>query len=58
MKFHRKIVLTALCFTLLVAGARALPGAEGAADLTDPGYWIALGHGLMGAGENRWCACS
>jgi len=61
MRFHNKIMLAALCFTLLVAGTRAFPGAEGAADLTylaDPGFWLALGENLVGAQENGWCSCS
>lgn len=37
---------------MLVAGAQALPGADGAKDLVDPGYWAAMGEGLIGLGEN------
>jgi len=71
MRFHYKIILAALCFTLLVAGARALTGggdtgpgmAQGLArgltdDLGDPGFWMALGQGLIGAGADGWCKCS
>lgn len=54
MKFHHKIILLALSFSMLVAGAQALPGADGAQDLADPGYWVALGEGLIGIGENGW----
>ena len=54
MKFYHKIILAALSFSVLVAGAQALPGADGAQDLVDPGYWVALGEGMMGLGENGW----
>ena len=39
---------------MLVAGAQALPGADGTVDLVDPGYWVALGGDLIGFGENGW----
>lgn len=59
MQFYHKIILTALFFTALVAGAQALPGAERAVtDLADPGFWMALGEGLVGAQESGWCTCS
>jgi len=54
MKFYHKIILTALSFSLLIAGAQALPGANGAVDLADPGFWAAMGEGLIGMGENGW----
>lgn len=57
MKFHHKIILAALAFSLLVAGATALPGGA-ESDLVDPGFWSAMGAGLLGVQESGWCACS
>jgi hypothetical protein len=56
MKFYQKIVLTALALTLVTAGASALSGDTGA-PVADPGWWAALGEGLIGVGENGWCSC-
>lgn len=57
MKFHHKIILAALSFTLIVAGAKAYTGAEGS-DLVDPGFWAAMGEELIGVEESGWCKCS
>ena len=54
MKFYHKIILAALSFSMLVAGAQALPGADGAKALAEPGFWAAMGEGLIGLGENGW----
>lgn len=59
MRFHHKIILAALGLSLIVASARALPGGEERArDLTDPGFWSAMGQGLIGVEEGGWCSCS
>ena len=57
MRFHYKIVLAALAVSLVAAGAGAIAG-PGAADIADPGFWLAIGEGLVGVQENGWCKCS
>lgn len=56
MRFYHKIILSALALSLVTAGASALAG-EADAPVADPGWWVALGQGLVGAGENGWCSC-
>ena len=59
MKFHHKIIAAALGFSLIVAGARVLAGGPDVMDdLTDPGFWVALGENLVGAQVHGWCRCS
>ncbi|MEZ5715063.1 MAG: hypothetical protein R3D85_07770 [Paracoccaceae bacterium] len=57
MKFHHLIIVAALFLSVLVAGARALPGVDAAAegrveDLADPAFWLVLGRELIGASES------
>ncbi|MCF3593607.1 hypothetical protein LZG00_06305 [Rhodobacteraceae bacterium LMO-12] len=57
MRFHQWIMLVALAVAVLTAGASALPGSE-STDITDPGYWLAVGQEVIGVSENGWCSCS
>lgn len=57
MRFYHKIIFLALCIAFLAAGASVLPKLLNA-DLTDPAYWKAVGHQMVGLSENGWCKCS
>ncbi|PIE13041.1 MAG: hypothetical protein CSA70_07190 [Rhodobacterales bacterium] len=70
LKFHVKIMLAALLLAAIGAGAHAVTSPRNAgevagtlservadAPLADMGWWMAMGQGLIGAGENGWCSC-
>ncbi|WP_161594536.1 hypothetical protein [Marimonas lutisalis] len=55
MRFHHKIILLALVVAALATGVSGV--AADTARVADPGWWLALGEGLIGASENGWCSC-
>ena len=55
MRFHHKIILLALVVTAVMTGVTRLSADSPA--MTDPGWWLALGEGLIGVAENGWCNC-
>lgn len=57
MAFYHKIILAALAVTAVAAGAGFITAEPAAPVVADPGWWLALGEGLIGADENGWCRC-
>ncbi|MDQ2095428.1 hypothetical protein [Rhodalgimonas zhirmunskyi] len=57
MRFYFKISLVALVLSLGVTGYSVFAGTN-TAPVTDPGWWLSVGEGLVGQAENGWCSCS